>query len=334
MTQSTKSIPASELAKTYHEILKGPDGKSGRDYLESRGIDIDFAIYNFTLGFANEGYFKNRIIFPVFSTYNTIETLTSRTIDPTEKKKHIHTAGTRMDWLYNERVVHDLCFNAWGDSVVILCESPIDAITLEQKGWRAVAAMGANNMNKGKCYKLRNFDKAYICFDNDINESGQKAADRVGRMLTEHKEQEVFNLHIPFLLGSDINSMFMSDRKNFIGNFRELISESVKILPVIHNRRVYKESIGPLITKYPILDTIERYVDHLIPCGAGRYKTICPFHEETEASFHVDEIKNRFKCFGCSKSGDTIDFLMFIHERMGRRLGFKDALVILDAQVP
>jgi len=191
--------------------------------------------------------------------------------------------------------------------------------------------MGANNMNRGKVLKLQKVPKVYICFDNDINESGQKAAVRVGNMCDMfNKNQEVYNIHIPFILGSDINSMHMADRKRFKDNFREVFAEAVRVIsPVPEARKSYE---GPVVAKYPILDVVERYVDHLLPCGAGRYKTICPFHEEEDASFHVDEIKNRFKCFGCGRSGDTIDFLILISEKMGKRMGFRDAIAILDTQ--
>lgn len=36
---------------------------------------------------------------------------------------------------------------------------------------------------------------------------------------------------------------------------------------------------------------------------------LCPFHNEKTASFHVDEIKGIYKCFGCGKSGDAIEFI-------------------------
>lgn len=40
------------------------------------------------------------------------------------------------------------------------------------------------------------------------------------------------------------------------------------------------------------------------------YECNCPFHEENTASFKVSESKKMFKCFGCGKSGNAIDFVM------------------------
>lgn len=40
----------------------------------------------------------------------------------------------------------------------------------------------------------------------------------------------------------------------------------------------------------------------------------CPFHQEKTPSFHVSPSRNTFKCFGCGKGGNAVQFLME-HER-------------------
>ena len=39
----------------------------------------------------------------------------------------------------------------------------------------------------------------------------------------------------------------------------------------------------------------------------GHYKAKCPFHKEKTASFKV--YHDRWKCFGCGKTGDFVDFI-------------------------
>ncbi|MBN9673528.1 DNA primase [Roseibium aggregatum] len=43
--------------------------------------------------------------------------------------------------------------------------------------------------------------------------------------------------------------------------------------------------------------------------GKGDYWACCPFHQEKSPSFHVDDRRNRYKCFGCGASGDHFTFL-------------------------
>ncbi len=42
----------------------------------------------------------------------------------------------------------------------------------------------------------------------------------------------------------------------------------------------------------------------------GRYKAICPFHQENNPSFIINEIKKYYYCFGCKVHGNIVDFLM------------------------
>ncbi|OHB51223.1 MAG: hypothetical protein A2099_05800 [Planctomycetes bacterium GWF2_39_10] len=57
----------------------------------------------------------------------------------------------------------------------------------------------------------------------------------------------------------------------------------------------------------------------------GRYLwALCPFHSEKTPSFCVNPEKQSFKCYGCGKYGDAIDFVQHY-----KSLSFKDTLVYL-----
>ena len=43
--------------------------------------------------------------------------------------------------------------------------------------------------------------------------------------------------------------------------------------------------------------------------GKGDMWAPCPFHQEKTASFHVDDQKGYYYCFGCHAKGDSIGFI-------------------------
>jgi len=65
--------------------------------------------------------------------------------------------------------------------------------------------------------------------------------------------------------------------------------------------------------------------------GRGDYWACCPFHGEKTPSFHADNRKGRYHCFGCGVSGDHFTFLV---EQEG--LSFPEAVAQLaqDAGLP
>ncbi len=63
----------------------------------------------------------------------------------------------------------------------------------------------------------------------------------------------------------------------------------------------------------------------------GDYWACCPFHGEKTPSFHVDDEKGRYYCFGCHVKGDAVTFL-----RETQSLSFPEAVAMLadEAGVP
>ena len=51
---------------------------------------------------------------------------------------------------------------------------------------------------------------------------------------------------------------------------------------------------------------------------------VCPFHQEKTPSFHVDDRKGYYYCFGCHAKGDAISFV-----RETENVGFMEAVEIL-----
>lgn len=73
---------------------------------------------------------------------------------------------------------------------------------------------------------------------------------------------------------------------------------------------ISKSTIQEVQDRADIEDVISDFVT-LKRKGSGRYLwACCPFHDEKTPSFSVTPERNIYKCFGCGKSGDTINFIM------------------------
>ena len=56
----------------------------------------------------------------------------------------------------------------------------------------------------------------------------------------------------------------------------------------------------------------------------GDFWAPCPFHQEKSASFHVDDRKGFYYCFGCHAKGDAVTFV-----KESENLGFMEAVEVL-----
>src|SRR3989304_7650806 len=67
-------------------------------------------------------------------------------------------------------------------------------------------------------------------------------------------------------------------------------------------------TIERIIDAAEIVDVINEFVT-LKKRGAN-HMGLCPFHNEKTPSFSVSSAKGIFKCFGCSKGGNAVNFIM------------------------
>ncbi|HEV8376194.1 MAG TPA: DNA primase [Candidatus Polarisedimenticolia bacterium] len=66
--------------------------------------------------------------------------------------------------------------------------------------------------------------------------------------------------------------------------------------------------LGKVRSSADIREVIAGYVP--LKKMGGRYRGLCPFHNEKTPSFYVDVGKQLFYCFGCGTGGDVFKFLM------------------------
>ena len=62
--------------------------------------------------------------------------------------------------------------------------------------------------------------------------------------------------------------------------------------------------------------------------GKGDMWAPCPFHHEKTASFHVDDQKGYYYCFGCHAKGDALGFI-----KETENVSFMEAVEILASEV-
>jgi DNA primase len=74
--------------------------------------------------------------------------------------------------------------------------------------------------------------------------------------------------------------------------------------------RIPKETIDQIYHTADILEVVGDYVP--LKRNGQNYWACCPFHNEKSPSFSVAPAKGFYKCFGCGKSGNVVNFVMDI----------------------
>lgn len=84
-------------------------------------------------------------------------------------------------------------------------------------------------------------------------------------------------------------------------------------------RRIPQQQIDRIVERVSLADVIGDYVK--LRRQGARLVGLCPFHDEKTPSFHVNEDRGFYHCFGCGASGNAPRFLM---EHDG--LSFREAM--------
>ena len=72
--------------------------------------------------------------------------------------------------------------------------------------------------------------------------------------------------------------------------------------------RYSDELINEIFSQNDIVDYVSQYVK--LKKNGRDYTGLCPFHKEKSPSFHVNQEKQLFHCFGCGVGGNLVQFVM------------------------
>ena len=76
---------------------------------------------------------------------------------------------------------------------------------------------------------------------------------------------------------------------------------------------IERETVDKIFETANILEVASDFVS--LKKRGTNYIGCCPFHNEKTPSFYVSPTKNIYKCFGCGKGGNSVNFVME-HEQM------------------
>lgn len=78
---------------------------------------------------------------------------------------------------------------------------------------------------------------------------------------------------------------------------------------------------------FPLADLFERD-GRLLKRSGMNFMTHCPFHDERTPSCHIYTSENQYHCFGCEAHGNSIDYMMKLHN-----MTFRDSVTYLLGRV-
>jgi DNA primase len=323
----TKSLVLQRVCEIYANQLKY--STIGTLYLlNKRGINLK-TIERFQLGFAigniifelasKEGWLSDAIQCGLITSRNTDYFEGCIVMPVTINGEYYNIAGRSLT---SEEVPHktlpnqpkDTLFNsdALKYNSIIIVESPLDAVTLEQNGFKTCAIMSLKIKDLTKeLFKGKN---CYILFDSDS--SGKRGAVWLAKNLVGISKKTCI-LHFPEITQSkiDANSFFLLEKsaKQIIRNLAEnswefsapeFGKESKKIKKITH-AGVYNDLDIKVVGK-------ELFRGFDIRSKLNGLWIKCPHHKggkEDKRSLWIGGDKNMFFCFGCSKGGKVIDLV-------------------------
>ena len=238
------------------------------EYLKSKRGLKEETIKKFKLGFDGRN-----ITIPILQGNGDCMNFKLRP-DPTKLStgniKEFSIPGRGRAGLYNEKVL------SHKQERVIICEGLFDCMLLTQYGYASVTSTsGATCFPKEWIDYFQDCDKIYLCFDNDLNNAGQKAANKIAQLFYSERGNKVWVISLPPLIQPetklDVADFFLKRGKEKT-DFTTLLTGAQKHLATLEYGQYDFETLSDLYqTEFPPDQWI---VEHFLPeqsicCIAG-----------------------------------------------------------------
>lgn len=164
------------------------------DYLLKRGISEE-VIKRFEVGYNPK---NSTVVFPVRNEHNKIVMLTARST----KNKQFYIESNKEKPVY---LLYDI--KAKGVDTVYVCESQINALTLQSWGYNAVALIGTGSKNQYEILKKSGIRNYILCFDGD--DAGDKGRAR----FIKNMKKDIFISYKNIPRGKDVNDLTLEEFK-------------------------------------------------------------------------------------------------------------------------
>jgi len=302
------------LAGEYHRNL--PDRII--EYLHTRGISNEIITLH------RLGWNGQRITIPVTNRDGVLVgfKLAKDPADTSDSPKMLTTRGTSLELYGWERVLAK-------PQRLVICEGEFDRLVLETHGIGAVTSTGGAGAFRAEwAADFASIPEVFLCFDRD--EAGRRGALRVGQCVPHAKIGALPDEVGP---GGDVTDFFARLGRTR-DDFDKLLEVATPVpapppaLPVPAERPAtdpgaFSLRIRALKQQTPIADVVGRYV-RVRPSGLS-WRGRCLFHDDHDPSLMVYPEGGTFRCYGCGRHGDVIDFLMAVE-----RVSFLRALDLLE----
>ncbi len=225
---------------------------------------------------------------------------------------------------------------------LIITESPIDTMILDQQRYSAISVFGTNGFKSHFIDYLKDYKgKIVWIFDNDLNKAGLNGSLKSALLLFKEINTDSYIGRLPLLNKNmnkiDINSLYLSDKDSFNDIIDLSIENSISYLSTKHYKEYLKEEekrqkrIG---LKKQTKDTLEKIKELPIVYVLSKYiqlektkfgaMTFCPFHNDTKTkSLIIYSNSNQCYCMSgaCDFRGDAVQFVQNYF-----RISFLDAM--------